>query len=220
VLVIFTVTKFTTGAWFVVILIPTLVFIFFRIHYHYKDVARSLSLKGARPSPVKRPMRTIILTDDVHSETVRMVDFAKSLGHPWEAVHVAVSPEKAELVQKKWAERIGEGTLVVLDSPYRALAEPIREFIENLKAETPNCFVHVIMGQLVMDTFWEQALHQNTALIFNLALSRMEGVAVTAVPYQVHRHGRDGQPNTQAAQADAIEAADVEASAEIIPPAN
>jgi amino acid transporter len=221
VLVIFTVTKFASGAWFVVILIPVLVFIFFRIHHHYKDVARSLSLKGARPSPVQRPVRTIILIDDVHSETVRMVDFSKSLGHPWEAVHVAVSPEKAEIVQRKWKDWIGEGTLVVLDSPYRTLAEPIREFIEKLKAETPNCFVHVIMGQLVMDTFWEQALHQNTALIFNLALSRMDGVAVTAVPYQVHRNGHGGQFDPSEgveAQAEALEAADVEASAEFVEP--
>lgn len=195
VVVIFTVTKFVSGAWFVVILIPVLVFIFFRIHHHYKDVAHSLSLKGARPSAVQRPVRTLILIDDVHTETVRMVDFAKSLGQPWEAVHVAVSPEKAELVEKKWKERIGEGTLVVLESPYRTLAEPIREFIEDMKRQTPNCFVHVIMGQLVMDTFWEQALHQNTALIFNLALSHMEGIAVTAVPYQVHRHHKGTQTN-------------------------
>ncbi len=195
VVVIFTVTKFVSGAWFVVILIPVLVFIFFRIHHHYKDVAHSLSLKGARPSAVQRPVRTLILIDDVHTETVRMVDFAKSLGQPWEAVHVAVSPEKAELVEKKWKERIGEGTLVVLESPYRTLAEPIREFIEDMKRQTPNCFVHVIMGQLVMDSFWEQALHQNTALIFNLALSHMEGIAVTAVPYQVHRHHKGTQTN-------------------------
>lgn len=187
VMIIFAVTKFTSGAWFVVVLIPVLVFIFFRIHYHYKDVAHSLSLQGARPDLNKRPVRTLILIDDVHAETVRMVDFAKSLDHPWQAIHVGVNPEKAEIVKQKWDERIGEGELVVISSPYRLLSEPIKEHIEALQRETPGCFVHVIMGHLVMDTFWEQALHQNTAFIFNLALSRMQRVVVTSVPYQIRR---------------------------------
>ena len=192
VLLIFAITKFTSGAWFVVILIPVLVFIFFRIHHHYKDVAHHLSLQGARPALQKRQVRMLILVDDVHTETVRMVDFAKSLDHPWQAIHVAVSPEKADIVRRKWEERIGEGELVIVQSPYRLLAEPIKEHIESIQRETPGCFVHVIMGQLVMDTFWEQALHQNTAFIFNLALSRMERVVVTSVPYQIHRKGGNG----------------------------
>jgi amino acid transporter len=187
VLVIFAITKFTSGAWVVVVLIPALVFAFFRIHHHYKDVARSLSLQGARPAISKRPIRTLILIDDVHAETVRMVDFAKSLDHPWQAIHIGVNPEKAAVVQKKWHERIGEGQLVVIPSPYRLLAEPIKAHIEALQREIPGCFVHVIMGHLVMDTFWEQALHQNSAFVFNLALGHMDRVVVTSVPYQIRR---------------------------------
>jgi amino acid transporter len=195
VMCIFAVTKFTSGAWFVVILIPALVFVFFRVHHHYQEVARTLSLRGARPELEKRPVRTLILVDDVHAETARMVNFAKSLDHPWQAVHIGVNPEKAEIVQKKWQERIGEGELIVIPSPYRLLAEPIREYIEKLQAEEPGCFVHVIMGHLVMDTFWEQALHQNSAFIFNLSLGRMERVVVTSVPYQIHhlRHTNQNQ---------------------------
>ena len=187
VMMIFAITKFTSGAWFVVVLIPCLVFVFFRIHYHYKDVARYLSLRGARPELSRRPVRTLILVDDVHAETARMVDFAKSLDHPWQAVHIGVNPEKAEIVQKKWEERIGEGEFIIIPSPFRLLAEPIREYIEHIQQEEAGCFVHVIMGHLVMDTFWEQALHQNSAFIFNLALGRMERVVVTSVPYQIRR---------------------------------
>lgn len=188
VLMIFAITKFTSGAWFVVILIPTLVVIFFRIHHHYKNVARSLSLQGARPELNKRPVRTVILVDDVHAETVRMVDFANSLNHPWQAIHIGINPEKAMLVQQKWNERIGEGELIIIPSPYRLLAEPIQEHIRAIQNNTPGCFVHVIMGHLAMDSFWEQALHQNSAFIFNIALSGMERVAVTSVPYQIHHH--------------------------------
>ena len=99
---------------------------------------------------------------------------------------MAVNPEKAEVVNDKWQKRIGEGELVVLPSPYRLLAEPIQDYIEELQQESPGSYVHIIMGHLAMDTFWEQALHQNTAVIFNLALSRMDHVVVTTVPYQIH----------------------------------
>ncbi len=189
VMIVFAVTKFTSGAWFVVLLIPTLVFIFFRIHYHYRDVARLLSLEGAPMDVEKRAIQTVILVDDVHAETVRLVNFAKSLDHPWHAVHIAVNPDKVDFIREKWRKRIGEGELVIIPSPYRLLAEPMRQYIEGLQTKAPGSFVHVIMGHLAMDTFWEQALHQNSAVMFNLALSRMERVVITSVPYQIRRNG-------------------------------
>jgi amino acid transporter len=188
VMIVFAVTKFTSGAWFVVLLIPTLVFIFFRIHYHYRDVARALSLEGVPVDTTPRPIQTLILVDDVHAETVRLVNFAKSLGHPWRAVHIGVNPDRVKAVREKWQQRIGEGELVIIPSPYRLLAEPLREYIEGLQEEEPEGFIHIIMGHLAMDTYWEQALHQNTAVIFNLVLSRLEHVVVTSVPYQIRRN--------------------------------
>ncbi|MDX1995918.1 MAG: APC family permease [bacterium] len=188
VMTVFAITKFTHGAWFIIILIPTLVFVFFRIHHHYRRVAEALSLAGIRPDVEPRAVQTIILVDDVHAETARLVNFAKSLRHPWKAIHIGVNPEKAEKVEKRWKERIGEGELVIVQSPYRQLAEPIAEYIEGLQEEKPGSFVHVIMGHLAMDTFWEQALHQNSSFIFNLALARLPNVVVTTVPYQIHTH--------------------------------
>ena len=187
VMMVFAVTKFTAGAWFVVILIPTLVLVFFRIHYHYKDVAKALSLRQKRLDIHAYAMQTLILVDGVHAETVRVVNFAKSLGHPWKAIHVAINPQKAERTRQDWDRYIGEGELVILPSPFRSLTAPIREYVEQILDERPDSFVHIIMGHLVMDTFWEQALHQNSALIFNLALGGLDRVVVTIVPYQIHR---------------------------------
>ncbi|MBC8099428.1 MAG: APC family permease [Armatimonadetes bacterium] len=188
VMIVFAVTKFTSGAWVIVVLVPVLVFIFFRIHHHYKDVAKILSRERAEAVET-RPVKTVILVDNVHAETIRMVNFAKSLGNEWVAVHVGVSPERAAETERKWRERIlGEDDkLVILPSPYRLLTEPIRDYIKDLQDQTPGSFVHVIMGHLVMETFWEQALHQNSAFIFNLGLSQMENVVVTTVPYQIYR---------------------------------
>ncbi|HRL12908.1 MAG TPA: hypothetical protein PKX07_13580, partial [Aggregatilineales bacterium] len=194
VMLVFAITKFAAGAWFIVLLIPTLVFVFFQIHHHYKDVAKRLSREQSEPVRT-HPVVTIILVDNVHAETVRMVNFAKSIGHPWKAVHVSVNPERLADTMQKWAKRVGEGELVILDSPYRQLSEPIQQYILSLQAEDPDTFVHVIMGHLVMPSFWEQALHQNSAYIFNLALGQMENVVVTTVPYQIYRHPVEGNGN-------------------------
>ncbi len=190
VMLVFAVTKFTSGAWIIVLLIPCIVLIFSRIHHHYQDVARVLSREHAGTVET-RPVQTIILVDQVHAETIRMVNFAKSLGHPWQAVHVAIDPERAEQTQLKWEQRIGEGQLVLIESPYRHMMEPIQDYIRHVQTEVPGSFVHVIMGHLVMPNFWEQAMHQNSALLFNVALGHMENVVVTTVPYQIDRHDDD-----------------------------
>jgi amino acid transporter len=191
VMLVFAITKFTSGAWFVVLLVPTLVFIFFRIHHHYHSVAVALSLPAKSADLKPRKVQTIILVDGVHRETERIVRFAKSLGNPWRAVHIATRPEKVAEVKQRWKERIGEGELEVIESPYRHLAAPIREYVEKILQENPDTMVHVIMGHLVMDNFWEQVLHQNSALIFNVALGGLDNVVMTAVPYQIHHANGD-----------------------------
>lgn len=192
VMLIFAITKFTSGAWFVILLIPILVFAFFRVHHHYKDVAHALSLRDKTYDIASHPVQTVVLVDGVHTGTIELVNFAKSLQHPWHAVHIGVNPEKASKVEALWDEMIGEGELVVVPSPYRQLNMPIRHYVENLLRENPDSYVHVVVGHLAMDSVWKQALHQNSVFIFNLALNGLERVVVTIVPHQVGRHQNGG----------------------------
>jgi amino acid transporter len=211
VMCIFAITKFADGAWFVVVLIPVMVYGFRRIRHHYREVAEALSLPRTKVDTHARKVQTLILVDNVHAETARMVNFAKSLGHSWKAIHIGTNPEKASQIEAKWNERIGEGSFEVIPSPYRLLAEPIREYVDKLLDETPDGYVHVIMGQLVMDTFWEQALHQNSSFIFNLALSGLDRVVVTNVPYQIH-HEVDEEGHEHLVGSEAVPGAEKPAS--------
>jgi amino acid transporter len=197
VLIIFAVTKFTAGAWITVILIPSLVLFFLRVHRHYHDVARILSLGKVRAKPTPHPVKTIVLVDDVHRGTVRVVDFAKSLGRSWTPIHVDYDDRKTELVQQKWRERIGEGELTILKSPYRRLVDPIRAYVEAELKKSPDGFVHIIMGQLVMDTPWARALHSNNSLGIMNELQQMDRVIVTDVPYQLHVEDLDRFPENE-----------------------
>jgi len=204
VMVIFAVTKFTHGAWITLIVIPVMVFIFRRVNRHYYNVARILSLSKERVKTTPHPVKTIVLVDDVHRGTVRVVDFAKSLGHAWTPVHVDYNDRKTHIVQRKWRERIGEGELVILPSPYRRLVEPIVEYVQKELDANPNAFIHVIMGQLVMDTPWARLLHSNNALGIMSRLQSMDRVIVTDVPYQLHAEDvelfPENEPNNDVAE--------------------
>jgi len=187
VMIIFAITKFTSGAWFVIVLIPLLVLLFSRIHSHYQDVAQALSLENAvRPRLPSEEVMTVLLVDGVHMGTLEMVDFAKALGSPWRAVHVGVNPEKSEITKRKWEKYIGEGELLILPSPYRHLLAPIREYVVGLLQANPRGIVHIVMGHLAMDSVFTQVLHQNSSLILNLGLTGLERVVVTIVPVQIY----------------------------------
>lgn len=183
---IFAITKFSTGAWVTVFLIPSMVWIFFRIHGHYKRVGKFLSLPWKKADVSNYvEMKTIILVDDVNTGTLRMIRFAKTLGHPWIALHVNFDQARAEAVQKKWNELIGESQLVFLYSPYRLLLEPISEFLRQKKEEMPNGVIHIITGQLVVPGNFGHLLHSKNARGLYDELQKIESVIVTAVPYHL-----------------------------------
>ncbi len=193
VMIVFAVTKFAQGAWFIVLLIPCLVYGFFQIHYHYRNVARLLSASDKKVKHIIGPVESLLFIEDVHAGTLRMIDYAKAACCPWKAVHIATNPEKAELIRKKWEQRVDNaGELIIIPSPYRELIRPIRECVEEELEKQPVGFINVILGHLATDTAWEQALHQNSAFIFNLALQGLERVAVTNVPYQIPHLHHDG----------------------------
>jgi hypothetical protein len=127
-----------------------------------------------------------VLISDVHAAALRQVQFVRSLGFRWIAVHVEIDPAKAADVRRKWARFLPDQPLVVLPSPLRDLTEPIRRYVQRLRAEHPDAFIHVIMSQLLMDNLVEQALHQNATVIFKLALQDIPMVVVTDVGYPLH----------------------------------
>ena len=188
VMCVFAVTKFTEGAWITVILIPTLVFIFFRIHVHYKSVAQTLSLSGRPVHPERRPIKTIALIDDIHAGTVQLIEFVMSMGGDYEAVHLDNDSAKTERILAKWNERMGDTSheLKIIPAPYRDLTEPVVNYVQNILDGSENGFVHVVLAQIIMDSWAEQALHSNTSIAFKLALQHMDRVVVTDVSYPLH----------------------------------
>ncbi len=186
VMFVFAITKFRDGAWIVVILTPTLVMIFYGIHAHYKQIAKKLSLEkfGAPPRVIRH--RVILTVSGVHRGTLAALRYARILSDDVTAVHVSIDDAETEKVKAKWANW-GDGfRLVILESPYRLMIEPLLQYIENIRdTMQPNEVLTIVVPQFIPRHWWTNALHTQTALMLRLALIFKPGIVITDVPYQV-----------------------------------
>jgi amino acid transporter len=186
VMMIFVVTKFREGAWVVLVLIPLLVLLLRAIHRHYHDLAKRLSLASYDMAPRSQRHRVIMPLSGVHRGTLLGLRYARTLSKDVTAVHVSIDPEQTEKVRQKW-DLWGEGVrLVILDSPFRLLMEPLMDYIaEVAEGRQPNETITVVVPEFVTRHAWENLLHTQTALTLRFAFRTMPGVVITTVPYQL-----------------------------------
>lgn len=186
VMIVFAITKFHDGAWIIIFLIPLLVSGFFTIHRHYKRVASRLSLENFTASPRQGRHRVIVLIAGVHRGSLVALNYAQSLSSDVTAVHVSVDNRESEKVRTKW-DLYGEGArLIILESPYRLLIEPLLDYIEKLRTvQQANELLTIVVPQFVPVHWWENLLHNQTALMLRFALLFKPGVVIVEVPYQV-----------------------------------
>ena len=186
VMIVFAVTKFHDGAWIVVLLIPTLVLIFFRIHNHYRVVANTLSLETfGEPHRILRN-RVVLLIGGVHRGVLHALRFARSLSDDITAVYVAIDPIETEKTKKKW-QYWGDGVrLQIIDSPYRRLIEPLIGYIDHLaETTTPRQVLTVIVPSFIPAKGINKALHMNTAEVLRKALIQQHDIVIVEVPYHI-----------------------------------
>jgi amino acid transporter len=186
VMMVFAVTKFVDGAWIVLVIIPSLVVVFSAIHRHYKRLASLLSLDDFGAPPRLSRHRVILLVSGVHRGTLAALRYAKALSDDITAVHVSIDDDETSKTRRKWDEW-GEGVrLVILDSPYRLLLEPLLHYIEDLDAQRqPNDTITVVVPQFVPKKWYHNLLHTQTALLLRMVLLFRTGIVITDVPYQV-----------------------------------
>ena len=175
-------TKFTHGAWIVVLLIPTLVGVFLIVHRHYGEVAEQLSLESYAPPP---PMTNTVLVvvGDIHRGVVRAIQYAQTLSPNAKAVFVETDPERTRRLEEKWG-KWGMGVpLIVLTSPYRSLLGPLLEYIDHLQSRDENHVITIVVPEFIPARWWQLGLHNQTALLIKGAMLFRKNVIVTDVPY-------------------------------------
>ncbi|HEX2502095.1 MAG TPA: APC family permease [Methylomirabilota bacterium] len=187
VMVIIAVTKFTHGAWIVVVLIPTLVVAFVTVRRHYDQVARQLSIEGAEVEPPLTSHIVLVLVGDVHRGVLRAIRYARALSEDARGVYIEITPEQTRRVEERWGRFGGGMPLVVLRSPYRSVAGPLLEYLDHLQRQATDQLVTIILPEFIPARWWQHLLHNQTALLIKGALLFRKGVIVTNVPYHLEQ---------------------------------
>jgi hypothetical protein len=186
VLVIVAMTKAAEGAWIIIVMIPVLVGIFEVTRRHYDHVAAELTLRGWHPEPAGRHV-VIVPIGGLQRAVVKALRYARTLSTDVRAVYVELDPSATDALRRQWAEW-GQGVdLVVLESPYRSLMEPLLDYIEELQETEPAAYVTVILPEFVPRRLWQHLLHNQHALLIKGALLFKPNVVVTSVPYHLGR---------------------------------
>jgi hypothetical protein len=191
VLVVVLLTKFTHGAYLVVIAMPILYALMRAVRAHYDTVAREIAADPDERATLPSNVHAIVLVSRVHKATLRAVAYARaSRPSTLEAVTVAVDDESVHELLHDWQQRQMPIPLRVLASPYREITKPILDYVKSVRLESPRDLVAVYIPQYVVGSWWEQILHNQSALRLRTRLLYSPNVTIVSVPWQLESSER------------------------------
>jgi amino acid transporter len=185
VLVVVLITKFTHGAYFVVIAIPVLYLMMRGIRRHYERVRAELRADDDSPTLPSR-VHAIVLVATLHKPTLRALSFARATRpDTLTALTVNIDDEETRALQREWERRELAVPLRVIESPYREITRPLVNYVKNIRRESPRDVICVYIPEYVVGRWWENLLHNQSALRLKGRLLFEPGVMVTSVPWQL-----------------------------------
>ncbi|MGA5499869.1 APC family permease [Streptomyces umbrinus] len=200
VLVIVLATKFLEGAWLAVLAAIVLWVMMRGIRRHYDATSAELAVTDPREELVP-PSRVlgIVLVSTLHKPTLRALSYAHALRPDrLEALTVSVDRDEALALRERWEEYAIDVPLKVIDSPYREVTRPVVEYVRSLRRESPRDVVAVFIPEYVVGHWWENLLHNQSALWLKSRLLFTPGVMVTSVPWQLSSSARADRPTARA----------------------
>lgn len=182
VLIILLVTKFEEGAWLIVVALAIMLVMFSRIRRHYDYLSSELSLTtDDKLAPVRTTV--LLLVPRLHRGILQAIAYARAMTKDVRAIHVTLDPKGTDTIKQDWSRFGADIPLVILESPYRSLIEPVTDYVDQTLNEDPNMMVTVIVPQAVPKFFWQSVLHNNAAVALKLALGSRKNVVITNVRY-------------------------------------
>ena len=188
VLVVVLVTKFTQGAWIAILAMVAIFVVMRAIRTHYDHVAHELAETEAGAATRTLPSRVhaIVLVSKIHLPTLRALAYARaSRPSVIEALTVTVDPEETRALREAWDARGIPVPLKALDSPYREITRPVIDYVKDIRRASPRDLVVVYVPEYVVGHWWEQLLHNQSALRLKSRLHYTPGVVVASVPWQL-----------------------------------
>ena len=187
VVVIFAVTKFTQGAWVVMVVVPILLLMFLGIKDHYLRCARALTMvEWSAVAP--RHHVAVVPVSGIHRGVAAALTYALSVSRDVRALYIAEHADDGERMEQSWAEWDNGVPLVVLQSPYRSVIGPLLSYVRAVDKEFEDVrgvLVTVVLPEFVPGKWWQHLLHNNTALLIKGALLLQDGKICVSVPYHL-----------------------------------
>lgn len=184
VLIIVLITKFTHGAFLVVIAIPTLVYLMVRVERHYRHTSVQLAPKAAGITLPSR-IHAVVLVSQLNEPALKALAFARAIHpHTVTALRVDTNTARTNKLVRDWAERAIPVPLAVVNSQYRDLTEPVMNYLRTIEIG-PRDVIEVFVPEYVVGHWWEALLHNQSALRLKSRLLYVPGVMVTSVPYHL-----------------------------------
>jgi amino acid transporter len=186
VLVIVLVSKFAEGAWIVVVAMPVIWLTMRGINRHYASVAAELVPPQDAPVTLPASNHAIVLVSKLHLPTLRALAYARATRPSrLEALIVDVDEAETQRLKDEWDRADIPVPLRVVASPYREITRPVVQYVKHLRRESPRDIVTVFIPEYVLGHWWEQVLHNQSALRLKARLLQQRGVVVASVPYQL-----------------------------------
>ncbi|MEL4504379.1 APC family permease [Luteococcus sp. H138] len=186
VLVVVLLSKFLHGAYLAIIAMIVVFTMMKAIRRHYTTVAKEVALAGASDRALPSRVRAVVFVGDVNKPMMRALSFAKATRPSHlDAVSVSVDDEESQELVQAWERENIDVPLKVIASPFREVTGPFIDHVKRLRSDNPRDVVCVYIPEVVVGHWWEQLLHNQTALVVRTRLHFMPGVMVTSVPYQL-----------------------------------
>ncbi len=175
-----------TGAYIALLLIAGLVYIFTRINKHYITLGNQLRITDIAPPP---PVRStaIVLTAGMHKGILQAIEYARTLSHDCRALYVEIDPVDTKLIRDRWEQYDMGMPLVIIESNFRSVVEPVLAYLEEVKKERTGHIVTVVIPEFVPAKWWHAALHNQSGLFLKIALMFRRDIVVTNVRYYLDR---------------------------------
>ena len=188
------VSKFIEGAWITTVLVPIILYGFFKIHKHYEDVDRQLSF-GDMTQPLAEPFpaRVVVPIAGVNRGMVDAINYSRSISKNVTAVYIELESGDGEQIRRDWDRRWPDGPLVILPSPYRSIVGPFMEVLDKVDEQcNDGQLAAVVLPEWVPAKWWQGLLHNQTArLIRNALLYHRRHLGfqrvIIEVPYHLRR---------------------------------
>ena len=178
------VTRFVEGGWMVVVVIPLLVLMFYTIRRHYVEMTRQIDVYGYRPPKLGRHP-VVVLVGGMNRGVIAALTYARAISPNVTALTVDLDSTSTARLQMRWSEWAPDVPLVVLDSPYRSVIQPILRYVDQMDKQRDGDYMTIILPEFVPAKWWQHLLHNQTALMIKAALLFRRGKVAISIPYHL-----------------------------------